>query len=83
MKSSFNFLQIANWLYVCKENILNIREQVKAGEITKQQAIELLKIEKRRVSVVKSVLERKATIHGVSQTFLRKLKEIKKQYGLE
>ena len=83
MKNSFNFLQFANWLFVCRENIIRIREQVATNELTKEQAIEKLLIEKKHISTLIAVLDRGANIHGIQSSFLRNLKEIKKQYDIE
>lgn len=83
MKYSFNFLQVTNWLLICRENVKKIRDQVLNEQITKQQAIDLLLNEKRRISVLKDILYRKTRIHGISGDFLKNLKEIKKSYGIE
>ena len=83
MKYSFNFLQVTNWLLVCRENIKKIRDQVLAEQISKEQAIELLMVEKRRISTLKDILHRKVRLHGISKDFLKSLKEIKKEYGVE
>lgn len=83
MKYSFNFLQVTNWLLVCRENIKKIRDSVLSEAISKEQALELLTTEKRRISVLKDILLRKTRIHGVSKDFLKNLKDIKKEYGVE
>jgi len=83
MKYSFNFLQVTNWLIVCRENIKKIRDQVLAEEISKEQAIQKLLNEKRRITTLKDILNRKTRLHGISKDFLKSLKEIKKEYGVE
>ena len=83
MKYSFNFLQVTNWLLVCRENIKKIRDQVLSEQISKEDAIKLLQVEKRRISTLKDILHRKTRLHGVSKDFLKNLKEIKKEYGVE
>lgn len=83
MKYSFNFLQVTNWLYVCRENIKKIRDQVLKEELTKEKALEMLQNEKRRISTLKDILNRKVRLHGISNEFLKNLKEIKKEYGVE
>ena len=83
MKYSFNFLQVTNWLLICRENIKNLRDQVLRDEISKEKAIELLTIEKRRISTLKDILHRKVRLHGISSDFLKNLKDIKKEYGIE
>ncbi len=69
MKYSFNFLQVTNWLLVCRENIKKIRDAVLAEEISKEQAIEMLTNEKRRISTLKDILYRKVRLHGISKDF--------------
>ncbi len=83
MKYSFNFLQVTNWLLICRENIKNLRDGVLRDEISKEKAIELLTIEKRRISTLKDILHRKVRLHGISSDFLKNLKNIKKEYGIE
>ena len=83
MKYSFNFLQVTNWLLVCRENIKKIRDQVLSEEISKEEAVKLLTNEKRRISTLKQILHRKIRLHGISKDFLKNLKEIKKEYGVE
>jgi len=83
MKYSFNFLQVTNWLLICRENIKKIRDQVLNEEISKEQAIELLQREKHHITSLKDILHRKTRMHGISKDFLRNLKEIKKEYGIE
>jgi len=83
MKYSFNFLQVTNWLLVCRTNIKRIRDQVLNEEITKDQALVLLRAEKHKIAALKDILHRKARLHGVSKDFLQNLKDIKKEYGIE
>jgi hypothetical protein len=83
MKNRFNFIQFTNWLLVCRENIIKIRDQVLNYELTKEEAIEKLSTEKRKISILRDVLDKKAILHGVQPDFLKKLKEIKKHYGIE
>lgn len=83
MKYSFNFLQVTNWLLACRENIKKIRDAVLAEQISKEQAVEMLVNEKRRISTLKDILHRKVRLHGISKDFLKNLKEIKKEYGVE
>jgi len=83
MKYSFNFLQVTNWLLVCRENIKRIRDQVMDDQINKQEALLLLQAEKRKITVLKDILHRKTRLHGISKDFLHNLKDIKKEYGIE
>jgi len=83
MKNKFNFIQITNWLMVCRENIIVIREQVLKEELSKEQAIEKLLAEKKRISILKDILDRNVQLHGIQKDFLKKLKELKKEYGIE
>jgi hypothetical protein len=83
MKSSFNFLQVTNWLIVCRDNLLKIRDDVLTESISKQEAIKRLEAEKNKLTIIKEVLERKRNLMGIQPDFLKKLKEIKKEYGIE
>lgn len=83
MKNKFNFIQFTNWLIVCRESIIKIRDDILNDKLTKEQAIEKLISERRKISILKDVLDKKARLHGIQPNFLIKLKEIKKQYGIE
>ena len=83
MKNKFNFLQFTNWLIICRDNIIQIREQVLKEEISKEEALEKLKGEKRKIGILRGVLDRNVRLHGVQKDFLKKLKDLKKEYGIE
>lgn len=83
MKNSFNFLQFTNWLLICRENIENIKQDVLNEKITKQEAVDRLLTEKKKIAILKDVLDRKVRLFGIQSTFLKSLKEIKKRYGIE
>lgn len=83
MKYSFNFIQVTNWLMICRENIKKIRDKVLNEEISKEKAIELLQTEKNKVTKLKDILHRKIRLHGIQHDFLKNLKEIKKEYGID
>jgi len=83
MKNSFNFLQFTNWLLICRENIGKIKQEILDEKITKQQAIEKLLAEKKRISILKDVLDKKVRLFGIQSHFLKNLNELKKRYGVE
>ena len=83
MKNKFNFLQFTNWLLICRENIGKIKQEILDEKITKQEAIERLLAEKKRISILKDVLDKKVRLFGVQPNFLKNLNEIKKRYGIE
>lgn len=83
MKYSFNFIQVTNWLMVCRENIKKIRDQVLNEEISKEEAVSKLTAEKNKVTKLKDILNRKIRLHGIQKDFLKNLKEIKREYGIE
>jgi len=83
MKNSFNFLQFTNWLLICRENIEKIKQDILNEKITKQEAIDRLTAEKRRIGILRDVLDRKVRFFGIQSSFLKKLSDIKKSYGIE
>jgi|688.fasta_scaffold109415_2 hypothetical protein len=83
MKNKFNFLQFTNWLFICRENIESIKQDVLQEKITKQDAIEKLLAEKKKISILRDVLDRKVRLFGIQAGFLRSLKDLKKRYGIE
>ena len=83
MKNNFNFLQFTNWLLICRENIEKIKQDVLNENITKQEAIDRLMAEKRKIGILKDVLDRQVRLFGIQADFLKSLKELKKRYGIE
>ena len=83
MKYKFSFIQVTNWLMICRENLMKIREEANDGFKNKQEIIEKLKKQKRDLLLVKEILNRKVKLHGISPDFLKNLKAIKKEYGIE
>ena len=83
MKNNFNFLQFTNWLLICRENIEKIKQDVLNESITKQEAIDRLIAEKKKIGILKDVLDRKVRLFGIQADFLKSLKELKKRYGIE
>ena len=83
MKYKFSFIQVTIWLMICRENLMKIREEANDGFKNKQEIIEKLKKQKRDLLLVKEILNRKVKLHGISPDFLKNLKAIKKEYGIE
>jgi hypothetical protein len=83
MKYKFSFLQVTNWLMICRQNLMKVREEANDGFQDKEKVIEKLKKQKRDLLLVKDILNRKIKLHGISPDFLKNLKNIKKEYGIE
>jgi hypothetical protein len=83
MKYKFSFIQVTNWLMICRDNLKKIREEANEGFQDKEKVIEKLKKQKRDLLLVKDILNRKIKLHGISPDFLKNLKSIKKEYGIE
>ncbi len=83
MKYKFNFIQIANWLYVCRENLFNTRKNVLDEKLSKNEAIEKLQAQKRHLLLIKDIINRKTFLHGIQPEFLRNFKKIKEMYGIK
>ncbi len=83
MKYSFSFIQVANWVYIITTKLKKFRLKLDQEEVTKNEALELLKAQKRQLELIKDILNKKIRLHGIQSDFLKNLKEIKKQYGIE
>lgn len=83
MKYKFSFIQVTNWLMICRQNLMKVREEANEGFKDKEEIIEKLKKQKRDLLLVKDILNRKVKLHGISPDFLKNLKAIKKEYGIE
>jgi hypothetical protein len=83
MKYKFSFIQVTNWLMICRQNLMKVREEANEGFKNKEEIIEKLKKQKRDLLLVKEILNRKIRLHGISPDFLKNFKEIKKEYGIE
>lgn len=83
MKYKFNFIQIANWLYVCRTNLSDIRNTILEEKISKSEAIEKLQAQKHQLLLIKDIINRKAILHGVQRDFLLNYSKLKEEYGIE
>lgn len=79
MKTKFNFLQIANWIYICLENLKKINNE----QIPNSEKIKKLIVEKKKFSMLKDILNKKFILHGINNEFIKNIKNIKKQYEIE
>lgn len=80
MKNKFNFLQVANWLYFCRENLQIIKNNIKI--VNEQEIKQQLMQEINKLKILIDILNRKKTIHGINPKFLKNLQQIKKDYGI-
>lgn len=83
MKYSFSFMQIVNWLLLCRQNLATFNADLKRSETNREEIINKLKAEKRKLLLVKDVLDRKVKFQGINADFLKNFKQIKKDYGVE
>ena len=83
MKYSFNFIQVANWIYLLRTKLKEFRVKLDKEKIPKAEAIELLKQQKRQLELIKDVLDKKTRLMGIQSDFLKNLNQIKKDYGIE
>ena len=83
MKYNFNFIQVANWVYIIRTKLKEFRLKIDKEKVSKEEALELLKSQKRQLELIKDILNKKARLHGIQSDFLKNLKEIKRQYGIE
>jgi hypothetical protein len=83
MKNSFNFIQVANWIYIIKIKLKNFRLKIDKEKISKQEALKILNEQKRHLELIKEVLNKNIRLMGIQSDFLKNLKQIKKEYGIE
>jgi len=83
MKYSFNFIQVANWIYLLRTKLKEFRVKLDKEKIPKAEAIELLQQQKRQLELIKDVLDKKTRLMGIQSDFLKNLNQIKKDYGIE
>ena len=83
MKNSFNFIQLANWVYVLRTKLKEFRTKLDKEKVSKQEALNLLIMQKRQLELIKEILNKKTRLMGVQPDFVKNLKEIKKSYGIE
>lgn len=83
MKYKFNFIQVANWMYICRQNLFNLRIDVVKEKISKNEAIEKLQAQKRQLLLIKDILNKKTFLHGIQGDFLKNFKKIKEMYDIK
>jgi hypothetical protein len=69
-------------MYVCRENLFNIRKDILDEKLSKNEAIEKLQAQKRHLLLIKDIVNRKTFLHGIQPDFLRNFKKIKEMYGI-
>ncbi len=83
MKNSFNFLQVANWIYIIRTNLRDFRVALDKEKINKEDGLNILKSQKRHLELIKDILNKNVRLMGIQPNFLKNLKQIKKEYGIE
>lgn len=83
MKYNFSFIQVANWIYLIRTKLKEFRVRIDKEKVSKQEAIQLLEQQKRQLELIKDVLNKKTRLVGIQADFLKNLKQIKKDYGIE
>ena len=83
MKHSFDFIKIANWIYRIHTILKNFRRKLDEENVSNEQAIQLLQHQKRQLELIKDVINRKTYLVGIQPEFIKNLKQIKKEYGIE
>lgn len=83
MKYRFSFLQIANWVYVCKEDLKKILKLIQKGNYNKEEIINKLEMQKKQIIVLRDILKKETKLQGVQPSFLKNLSKIKSSHGIE
>lgn len=83
MKSSFNFLQIANWVYILRTNLKKLRARLDKEKLSKEETLKILKSQKKRLELIKDILSKTTSLQGIQPDFLKNLKSIKKEFNIE
>ena len=83
MKYNFSFLQVSNWILICKKNTEEILNQYRLKNYNKAKAIEKLEAEKKKIVILKDIINKQAKLAGIEPEFIKNLAQIKKEYGIE
>ncbi len=83
MKNSFNFLQVANWVYIIRTKLKELRVEADIKDIPKQEILGRLALQKHQLELIKNIIIKKNKLLGIQPDFLKNLEEIKKQFGIE
>ena len=83
MKYSFNFIQVANWVYIIREKLKVLRIRLDTEKIPKEEAIRLLTAQKQSLELIKDIINKNTRLLGIQKDFLKNLKNIKKEYDIE
>jgi len=83
MKYSFSFIQVANWVYVLRTKLKEFRVKLDNEKLSKSDALFFLEQQKHQLELIKDVLNKKTRLMGIQPDFLKNLKQIKKDYGIE
>lgn len=83
MKYSFNFIQIANWIYIVRKWLEKLVINLEEENFSRKDAILLLRTQKKHLELIKDTLNKKNRLLGIQPEFFKNLEKIKKQYGIE
>jgi hypothetical protein len=83
MKYSFNLIQIANWVYVIRTKLKDLRIRLDKEKISKEEALHILHAQKQSLELIKDIINKKSRLLGIQSDFIKNLKQIKKEYGIE
>ena len=83
MKYSFSFIQVANWAYIIRTKLKEFRLRIDKEKVSKDEALSLLRSQKQQLELIKDILNKKSRLLGIQPDFLKNLKQIKKDYGIE
>jgi hypothetical protein len=83
MKYSFNLIQVANWVYITRTKLKEFRLRLDQEKISKEEALYILRTQKQSLELIKDIINKKSRLLGIQADFIKNLKEIKKEYGIE
>lgn len=83
MKYSFNLIQIANWVYVIRTKLKDLRVRLDKEKISKEEALHILHAQKQSLELIKDIINKNTRLLGIQKNFLKNLKNIKKEYDIE
>ena len=83
MKYSFTFLRVANWVYIIRTKLKQLRVRLDTEKVSKQETIKLLERQKASLLLIKDVINKKTRLIGIQQDFIKNLDAIKRELGVE
>jgi hypothetical protein len=70
-------------VYIIRTRLKELRVKLDKEKVSKTEILEILNSQKLNLELIKDILNKNTRLLGIQPDFLKNLKQIKKEYGIE